>query len=100
LPETIGITDDLSVVEGDTLTIIATPSIAVGEVAKKLSAYKDIGIVVNVAKGLQKGSLKRLSEVITDELPTAKVVVLSGPSHAEEVARGIRRPHPPSVSIS
>jgi len=89
LPEAIGITDDLSVVEGDTLTIIATPSIAVGEVAKKLSAYKDIGIVVNVSKGLQKGSLKRLSQVIEDELPDSKVVVLSGPSHAEEVARRV-----------
>lgn len=89
IPKEIEITDDLSVVEGDTITIIAVPSIAVREVAAKLSAYKNYGIVVNVAKGIEKGSLKRLSQVISDELPSARVVVLSGPSHAEEVARGI-----------
>ena len=89
LPEDIAITDDLSVVEGDTLTIIATPSIAVAEVARKLSAYKNFGIVVNVSKGLQKDTLKRLSQVIAEELPEASIVVLSGPSHAEEVARNV-----------
>lgn len=89
LPESITITDDLSVVAGDDITIIATPSIAIAEVAEKLSAYKNKGIVVNVAKGLCKGSLKRLSEVITEKLPECDIVVLSGPSHAEEVARRV-----------
>ncbi len=89
LPEEINITDDLSVVKGNTLTIIAVPSIAVREVAHKLSAYSDFGIVVNVSKGFEKVSLKRLSEVISEELGEASVVVLSGPSHAEEVARNI-----------
>lgn len=89
LPQEINITDDLSAVEGDTITIIAVPSIAVREVARKLSGCKDFGIVVNVSKGLEKGSLKRLSQVIIEELPDTPVVVLSGPSHAEEVARNI-----------
>ena len=89
LPNSINITTDLSAVEGDIITVIATPSIAVRDVAKKLSAYNDFGIVVNVSKGFEKCSLKRLSQVISDELPSAPVVVLSGPSHAEEVARGI-----------
>lgn len=89
LPEGIKITTDMSVVEGDTLTIIATPSIAVRSVAKQLSSYKNIGIVVNVSKGFEKGSLKFLTEVISEELPKSKVVALSGPSHAEEVARNI-----------
>ncbi len=89
LPEEISITDELSVVEGDTITIIAVPSIAVREVANKLSAFKDFGIVVNVSKGIEKGTLKRLSQVIADELPDTPIVVLSGPSHAEEVARNI-----------
>lgn len=89
IPEGINVTDDLSVVEGDTITIIAVPSIAVREVAAKLSKVQNHGIVVNVAKGLEKGSLKRLSQVISDELPNSRIVVLSGPSHAEEVARGI-----------
>ena len=89
LPEDIEITDDMSVVEGDTLTIIATPSIAVRDVAQKLKNYKDFGIVINVSKGLEKGSLKRLSQVIEEEIPTAPLVILSGPSHAEEVARNV-----------
>ena len=87
LPEGINITDDLSVVEGDTLTIIATPSTAVREVARKLKEYKDFGIVVNVSKGFEKGSLKRLSEVVSEEIPDTPIVALTGPSHAEEVAR-------------
>lgn len=89
LPSGIKITTDLSVVEGDTLTIIATPSVAVRSVAKQLAAYKDIGIVVNVAKGFEKGSLKFLTDVIAEELPAASIVAFSGPSHAEEVARNI-----------
>ncbi len=89
LPDDIDITDDMSVVEGDTLTIIATPSIAVRSVAQKLKNYNDYGIVINVSKGLESGSLKRLSEVIREELPEAPLVILSGPSHAEEVARNV-----------
>ncbi len=89
LPLGIKVTNDLSVVEGDTLTIIATPSIAVRSIARQLSGYKNIGMVVNVSKGFERESLKFLTEVISEELPTAKVVALSGPSHAEEVARGI-----------
>ena len=89
LPDDIDITDDMSVVEGDTLTIIATPSVAVRDVAQKLKGYKDFGIVINVAKGLEKGSLKRLSQVIEEEIPDTPLVILSGPSHAEEVARNV-----------
>ena len=44
-------------------------------------------IIVNVAKGIEEGSLKTMSQVIEDEIPQANVAVLSGPSHAEEVAR-------------
>lgn len=89
LPDEIEITTDMSVVEGSAITIIATPSTVIRDVANKLSKYKNFGIVVNVSKGMEKGSLKFLSEVITDEIPDAVVVALSGPSHAEEVARNI-----------
>ena len=46
-------------------------------------------VVVNSGKGIEEGSLKLLSQVIEEELGTEKLVVLSGPSHAEEVARSI-----------
>ena len=89
LPSGIKITTDLSVVEGDTLTIIATPSTAIRSVAKQLSNFKNIGIVVNVSKGFERGTLKFLTDVISEELPDVPVVAFSGPSHAEEVARNI-----------
>jgi len=89
LPEGMTITSDLSLVEGSLITIIATPSTVVRSVAKQLAEYKNFGIVVNVSKGLEKGSLKRLSEIIGEELPNSQIAVLSGPSHAEEVARKI-----------
>ncbi len=88
IPENIAITTNLSLVEDSDITIIATPSIAVRETAVRLKDIKNTGIVVNVAKGFEAESLKRLSEVISDEI-SAPVVVMSGPSHAEEVARKV-----------
>ena len=44
-------------------------------------------ILVNVAKGIEQKTLKRMSEIAAEKLPDAKYVVLSGPSHAEEVGR-------------
>ncbi len=72
------------------LAIIAVPSFAVRDVAKELSAYiSPKTIVANVGKGFEGSSLLRLSEVIQQELPGNDVVVLSGPSHAEEIARNV-----------
>ncbi len=89
LPQGIEITTDISVVRDDNITIIATPSTAVRSVAKQRALHKKDGIVVNVSKGFESESLKFLSDVISEELPEATVVALSGPSHAEEVARNI-----------
>ena len=46
-------------------------------------------IIVNVAKGIEETTLMTLSDIIEQEIPQANVAVLSGPSHAEEVGRGI-----------
>jgi glycerol-3-phosphate dehydrogenase (NAD(P)+) len=89
LPDGIKITGDISTTKDDNLTIIAVPSIAVRSVAKTLAQYRESGIVVNVSKGFEAESLKFLSDVIKEEIPNATVVALSGPSHAEEVARNI-----------
>ena len=89
IPSDINITTDINCAIDSLITVIACPSIAVRSVAKQLSAVENHGIVVNVAKGFEKDSLKRLSDVIKEELPNDKVCVLSGPSHAEEVARMI-----------
>ncbi len=89
LPENIEITTDIKRAGGSIITVIATPSFAVRETAKKLSAVDNFGIVTSVAKGFERGTLLRLSEVIREEIPNSPIVTLSGPSHAEEVARGI-----------
>lgn len=90
VPETICLTNDISCARDADLTILAVPSFAVRSTAKKLTPLLKPGqIVVDVAKGLEEDSLKRMSQVIEEELPQVKTVVLSGPSHAEEVSREV-----------
>lgn len=69
--------------------VIAVPSHVIRVVSRDISKYigKDIPVIC-IAKGIEDGSYKRLSEVIEDELQNP-VVILSGPSHAEEVAFSI-----------
>ncbi len=57
-----------------------------------ISSLQEIKAIINVAKGVEEHTLKRMSEVLAEELPSvlsAKIMTLSGPSHAEEVARKI-----------
>ncbi len=86
----IGLTTDMSCVKGCDLLIFGIPSLFVRDVAKEAKQYIDDNmVIVNTGKGLEEGSLKLLSDVLYEELQSDKIVVLSGPSHAEEVARGI-----------
>ena len=89
LPESIGITTDLSVCENSDITVIAVPSVAVRQTVRKLKEIKNTGILVNVAKGFEETTLLCLSDVIKEELPNSDLVILTGPSHAEEVARSL-----------
>lgn len=87
LPKNIKYEKELSVACKDAqIIIMAVPSPFVRLVARQASPYITNQIIVDVAKGIEKESCKTLSEVITEELPSARVVVLSGPTHAEEVA--------------
>lgn len=88
--EEIVLTSDISCVKGCDILIFGIPSSFVRDVARTAKPYIDERmVVVNTGKGLEEGSLKRLSEVIKEELGAEKLVTLSGPSHAEEVARCI-----------
>ncbi len=69
--------------------ILAVPSTAVRQTAARLAKVGYNGLIINVAKGLEHETLYRLSQVIEEECPANAVAALSGPSHAEEVARGI-----------
>ena len=91
LPQEMKFTADLGAVKGCGAVVMATPSYAVRETAHKLRGIIDPGtVVISVSKGIEKDSSLRLSQVIEEELEgKCPVVVLSGPSHAEEVGRHI-----------
>lgn len=75
-------------VEGAEVIVTAVPSPATRTTARELSQFvKEGQKIVNISKGLE-GSL-RLSEVYAEEIPQANISVMSGPSHAEEVSRGL-----------
>ncbi len=91
LPEALRITDRLDALAESDLAVMAAPSFAVRDTAKKAAPFLKSGAaVVSVSKGIERDSSLRLSQVIDQELQgRGRVVVLSGPSHAEEVGRGI-----------
>lgn len=90
IPSSIELTSDLNECRGKKVIIFAIPSFAVRSVAQSIKDIIDSdAIIVNVGKGFEESSLMRLSEVISEELPNHDIVILSGPSHAEEIARGV-----------
>lgn len=91
LPETICYTAKLSeAMEEKELLVMAVPSVFVRSTAANMRLYCKAGQrIVDLAKGIEEATLHTMSEVIKEELPDADVAVLSGPSHAEEVARGL-----------
>lgn len=101
LPETIVGYDSLEMVLKEVKTIIlAVPTKAIREVIKKMVPYVENPLtIVHVSKGIEPDTLMRISEMIEDEMPEhllQDVVVLSGPSHAEEVS--LRQPTTVTVS--
>ena len=91
LPDNIELTTDLFYAcKNKDLLVMAVASPYVRATAHEMKPYiKDGQIIVDVAKGIEEKTLMTLSHVIEDELPMADVAVLSGPSHAEEVSKGI-----------
>ena len=76
--------------DGAEAIIMVTPSKAVKQTAEKLAPFVPKGkIIVNASKGLEQKTPKRLSVAIKEAIPQAEVAVMSGPSHAEEVGRGL-----------
>lgn len=91
LQEDIEFTVDLErAVSDKDVLVLAVPSPFTRSTATKMAPYiKDGQKIINVAKGIEEATLMTLSEVIEQEIPNANVAVLSGPSHAEEVGKGI-----------
>lgn len=86
-----------SAVKGKDILIYAIPTQKFREVSQKTAKFIDDGtIAVNLAKGIEQKTLKRLSEIAAETIPNVTYVALSGPSHAEELARNC----PASVVVS
>ena len=90
LSDKINFTSDISLVGDKDLIVFVTPSKVIRQTSQKMAPFvtKDTPIVI-LSKGIEKESLKTLSQVVGEEIPQAKIAVMSGPSHAEEVARKI-----------
>lgn len=91
LPQDMIFTSDLEAAcSGQDLLVTAVASPYIRSTAHSMKPYVKKGqLIVNVAKGIEEHSLKTLSDIIEEEITQAVVTVLSGPSHAEEVGKGI-----------
>ena len=89
LPEGMEISGDYACASGCQMVVIASPSFPLRSVCRGVAPYieKD-AVVVSVAKGIENGTQLRMSQVVEEETGH-KVVVLTGPSHAEEVAQDL-----------
>ena len=98
LPDDVAISSDMAQsLAGAEVVVFAVPSHVVRSVAQQAAPFiSQDAIIVNVAKGFEKDTLLRLSQVLTAELSAHAIVVLSGPSHAEEVAKKL----PTAVVVS
>lgn len=91
IPEAVTFTKSLEAVcEKKGILLFAVPSVFVRATAQRAAPFVQKGqIIVDVAKGIEPDSLMSMSEIIHQEIPQAKVVALSGPTHAEEVAKDL-----------
>lgn len=89
LPKNLSLTADCRCVADCDLVVVASPSFPIRSVAKSIAPYlREDAVVVSVTKGIEAESLLRMSQIVAEETGH-KVVALSGPCHAEEVARQI-----------
>ena len=91
IPDDMEFTSQMeSAIKGKDFIVLAVPSPFTRSTARNMKHYVAEGqIIVDVAKGIEESTLMTLSQQIEEEIPQANVAVLSGPSHAEEVGRGL-----------
>ncbi|WP_315852118.1 NAD(P)H-dependent glycerol-3-phosphate dehydrogenase [Tautonia rosea] len=98
LPDTIFLTSDIEeALEGANLLIVSIPSAYLRDTIRSVAPVVPAGLpVVSVIKGIEQQTFARPSQIIRDELGERPISILSGPSHAEEIARGL----PTSVVVA
>jgi len=90
LPDRVKVCRELEAgLAGTEFTVFVVPSQVMNEVALRVRSAGPAGIPVCASKGLEQGSLRRMSEILVAALDDPDPVVLTGPSHAEEVSQGI-----------
>lgn len=91
LPEALQLTAEFADLRECDLLLLVTPSKAIREVAGRMAAAGTRGdaVLLSCTKGVERGTGKRMSEVIAAHFPKHPVAALSGPSHAEEVSRNM-----------
>ncbi|MCR4751941.1 MAG: NAD(P)-dependent glycerol-3-phosphate dehydrogenase [Eubacterium sp.] len=91
LPEDVVYTTDLQQACAEKeLLVMAVPSPFLRHTASSMKPFVREGQrIVNVSKGIEENTLMTMSEILEEEIPQANVAILSGPSHAEEVGRGL-----------
>ena len=90
LPDSLYLSADMAEVVNDAnIIILASPVQYARSVIEKLTKFYNNKeqIILNVAKGIENGTLKRISEICTELMGSVQYAALSGPSHAEEVAK-------------
>ena len=89
LSDRINYTSDLKkAVKGKSIVVFAVPTQQFRSVSSDCADWLEDGVIaVNLAKGIEQKTLKRLSEIASETIPSATYVALSGPSHAEEIVR-------------
>ena len=91
LPEALSFESDIvKALAGSSIIICATPTQFLRSVLQKMAGHiPEKAVIVNVAKGIELNTWLRISQIMEQELGNINYVDLSGPSHAEEVARGV-----------
>jgi len=90
IDEKIKLTSDISCVADKDLIVLVSPSRVIRDTAKKMAPHiKNNTPIVILSKGLEDKTLKTLSQIVEEEIPSSPVAALSGPSHAEEVAKKV-----------
>lgn len=83
-------TDMEQAIAGMEALVLAVPSMYTRETAHRMALFVTEGqLIISVAKGVEEDTFMTLSQIISQEIPQSVVAVLCGPSHAEEVGRGM-----------
>ncbi len=88
LPQSLGVTTDVTCVKDADVVVVAIPSPFYRSAVQSVKEYiRPDAVVINVSKGLEGDTGNRLSQILQEELPNNRIGVITGPCHAEEIAR-------------